>query len=347
MILGIFNRKTRKIDPAKREGPYSIDKLNSMKLSDDARIWCNGCVGVPVQNPKVRFGGTVEYKTFKKRLKGGEKIIGNLYVWKQYENDSRKGTRGPLNLFSKRTELILVIIAAFLGLLVQTLSIPTVGIQLITAIYNLKSAKATPVSGTPLTSDNRFWQIIPADGDSSVKLGVGVLAESQTGDTNSFPISILQENYWRIKSFDNLESGSLEDVLNTYLSQLNDKYFKDASTIIAVGTASQEGNKISQEALAFKRANAILKIINEHSLGERQTYLLNLGQYINSNLDKEYYDTSLQRRVIIIGVNEQLGTNTDTIISRLKRALNRPESVLKIDKYSKYQELKLETTKLK
>ncbi|MEO1283227.1 MAG: hypothetical protein AAFV69_16065, partial [Pseudomonadota bacterium] len=117
---------------------------------------------------------------------------------------------------------------------------------------------------------------------------------------------VLEQDGRRITS-DMVEVFVLDDDVQNRL--------KRSSSLIAVGLASQEGDRTAETARAGKRAATTAKWIKLATQIERPLYTLNLGQYQKPCSDCESQGTSWQRPLILIGV-----TRTDDDVD-LREAL--------------------------
>lgn len=120
------------------------------------------------------------------------------------------------------------------------------------------------------------------------------------GREANFVLAVLaQEDRWVYGDVDNLESGPVLDKLPSYLAVLPELW--NAKELVAVGTASEEGSRASEEARAIRRADNILKVLRPIA-GQRPLYRLSLGQHDKGHRGSE---TSDQRRVILIGIQDR------------------------------------------
>jgi hypothetical protein len=167
--------------------------------------------------------------------------------------------------------------------------------------------------------------------------------EDITGEANgkkaTFRVAYLtQEKRWQYGSETTLNDGTmLCDNIKEKLPHFPN--FEKAIGLIAVGTASQEGeNQEIEELRADRRADAILFNIRDNSIAvNKELYKLNLGQFKEKrNLDKQ--ETAYQRRVIIIGILEKDSTMSITETkTALRNALIDSEGLkYDTDKYSKF-----------
>lgn len=163
------------------------------------------------------------------------------------------------------------------------------------------------------------------------------LIEEENGKNITFRVAILaQEQRWKYKSSNEIETGRLNEELPKYIRNLDG--FKKAKSLISVGVASEEGNLKTEEDRADRRADEVMKLIKLNGIARgKELYKLNLGQYlIKTNQDSDL--TATQRRVIIVGIIAKERTMTfDEIENALKRALSKSETLaVKVNHYSKF-----------
>jgi hypothetical protein len=116
------------------------------------------------------------------------------------------------------------------------------------------------------------------------------------GREAQFLVAALTRDYrWREGETQYVESGPIQSVLPEYLRELAD--LGEAKEVIAVGTASQEGDRRIEVDRADRRADAIIEVLRPIT-GSKPLYKLNLGQHVPTSAR----DTSYQRRVVIIDV---------------------------------------------
>ena len=115
--------------------------------------------------------------------------------------------------------------------------------------------------------------------------------------------------------------------------------FKNSLGIIAVGTASQEGDRIDEESRARDRADTIISALRVSELADgKNLYRLNLGQYKQKKkLDK--VQTGYQRRLILIGIMEKpKNISEQDLEEKLKTAIKSSEGLqFDTDVYSRYE----------
>ena len=112
-------------------------------------------------------------------------------------------------------------------------------------------------------------------------------------------------------------------------------------SIIAVGTASQEGIQGNEIIRAGERADKIALILRTHNVSENQDlYKLNLGQFSIKDNSKNITETATERRVILIGIISIDKTmNLEELKQALNNALEKPElqPTLKTKHYSNFE----------
>lgn len=153
-----------------------------------------------------------------------------------------------------------------------------------------------------------------------------------------FRVAIVTQEYrWKFARTDSIESGAISNELPNLLNNL-DK-FGDMLGIISVGCASQEGVKQEEISRAERRADNILAILRQHKKTQKISsfYKLNLGQY--STIQKLNKETSIQRRVIIIGILEKDIRMSEIEVGKaLENALQKSslKTTVNIDSYSNF-----------
>jgi hypothetical protein len=136
--------------------------------------------------------------------------------------------------------------------------------------------------------------------------------DTSTGKSAHFKIAIItQEHRWVFKSTTNVEDGDqneagvkVDEVLPPFLSQLPN--FQNALGITVVGVASEEGEPTKEEARADKRADNVLKLLRKVAISNgKELYKLNLGRHKSTGTALTPYQTSSQRRLIVVGIMRQ------------------------------------------
>jgi eukaryotic-like serine/threonine-protein kinase len=136
-------------------------------------------------------------------------------------------------------------------------------------------------------------------------------ADSQ-GKTAEFNLVILSASYrWKIASSDAVQLPNQNKFIN--LSNLKSKLEQDGilevmenpARIIAVGTASCEGELTQEENRAFQRAYNIQENLAKKIFTVKDFRILNLGQNKTSDCVPNPEITSFQRSIIIIGVKKE------------------------------------------
>lgn len=168
-------------------------------------------------------------------------------------------------------------------------------------------------------------------------------SKDSSNNTATFQILIItQTHQWKFADTTNIEKGSLTTILPDYLSRLPN--FLISNNIIAVGTASYEGNESKEFNRSQVRAKTIVNVIKQNLdlSNNRKFYILPIGKFKYSN--SEYRnDSSHQRPVIIVGTIDSKTDPDIDIKQALYNALTNNE-VIKIDleKYSRISDMKLE-----
>jgi hypothetical protein len=80
---------------------------------------------------------------------------------------------------------------------------------------------------------------------------------------------------------------------------------ESASDLIAVGLASQEGERIQEEARALERAKTVSRWMAKVSKPEMALWTLTLGQYDKACKEQEDSDSSFERPIIFAGVRSK------------------------------------------
>lgn len=120
-----------------------------------------------------------------------------------------------------------------------------------------------------------------------------------------FKIAIITQEYrWKFESSDSIETGLVKKELPELLDNL--KGFDNMIGLIAIGTASQEGIANQEVLRADRRADNIVAVFRQTDLASnKDIYKLNLGQYLGKEQSTSIAETSVQRRLIIIGIKQK------------------------------------------
>lgn len=154
-----------------------------------------------------------------------------------------------------------------------------------------------------------------------------------------FDVVVLTKNYGWVKgSTTELERGetrlTAEDVENEVLAPQLRQGLGSARELIAVGLASQEGEKDTEIQRGGLRAQRIAEWVRSAVDQSIPMSTLNLGQYAEPCDDCETDDTSWQRPFIVIAVRQaEPGTN---ISEALRSALSDKENLPSPDRYSSF-----------
>lgn len=142
----------------------------------------------------------------------------------------------------------------------------------------------------------------------------------ENGKLAKFRVAIITQEYrWKFESSDSIETGLVMNELPNLLDNL--KGFNDMIGLIGVGAASQEGNLNQEIIRADKRADNIISVLRQNELTEnKELYKLNLGKYLIEELNVSINATSVQRRLIIIGIKERERTMS---FEEMKKALQK------------------------
>ncbi|KWT64208.1 hypothetical protein [Hyphomicrobium sulfonivorans] len=137
----------------------------------------------------------------------------------------------------------------------------------------------------------------------------------KAGRRGSFDVVVLNKSFlWVVGSSDALEKdGQIIPRHQTASAVLDDEVraaLADTREVIAVGTASQEGNAADETARAQLRAQRAAQLVVNAVPSNVPIWTLNLGQYRDPCTDCESGGTSWQRPFIVIGVkNAEPETN--------------------------------------
>ncbi|MDT9342226.1 hypothetical protein VV11_023570 [Trichodesmium erythraeum 21-75] len=122
-----------------------------------------------------------------------------------------------------------------------------------------------------------------------------------------FQVAILSDKYnWKYESDDQIElKGEVADISPLLSSEEMISNFRETSEVISVGTASCEGEEITENERAYSRAVNLDKwlkqILQEHdALKVKERYTLTLGKYREECSLTTEQQTAIQRRIIII-----------------------------------------------
>jgi len=140
--------------------------------------------------------------------------------------------------------------------------------------------------------------------------------KDKAGRNATFDVVVLNKSFlWVRGSAEQLEKDGVAippaDVAAAVLDEEVRGALTDAKQVIAVGTASQEGNAADEVARAGRRARQAATLVSGAVAAEVPIYTLNLGQYRDPCTDCETGGTSWQRPFIVIAVK---GSDPDTEI---------------------------------
>ncbi len=144
---------------------------------------------------------------------------------------------------------------------------------------------------------------------------IEIVGYDKAGRRGLFEVVVLNKDFmWVHASADELERQGTKipaaSVAATVLDQDARVSLAEAREIIAVGTASQEGQAAAEHERALKRAQRTAQIAGEPAPDWVPVYTLNLGQYREPCAACETTGTSWQRPFIFISVKDlQDGTN--------------------------------------
>lgn len=155
---------------------------------------------------------------------------------------------------------------------------------------------------------------LPKEVDGEVKKG-----RDKSGKEASFHFFVVAKDYsWKFESIDTIEAPltKKEMAVSEYISSLaKNNLFQGYSDLIAVGTASQEGNDAGEEKRAGDRSEKIANVLfstSRRAKGSPEIYALNLGKHQKNSADvyKPSKDqTAPERPVIVIAVERREKVN--------------------------------------
>lgn len=159
------------------------------------------------------------------------------------------------------------------------------------------------------------------------------------GKTAKFRIAFLTNEFaWKFENELESENGNVQNFLPTYLKHLPD--FHNSIGIIAVGTASEEGEKQKEISRAKRRMNEILKATKLiRGLNDKELFSLNLGQHkeVHGRNNEDVQLTIDQRKIAVIGIIEKDSRmKIGEIDSALNIALSDEYSAIQIGDYSNF-----------
>lgn len=145
--------------------------------------------------------------------------------------------------------------------------------------------------------------------------------KDKAGRRGTFDVVVLNKNFlWVRGSADELEKDgktiSAADVAAAVLDDEVRAALAEAKEVIAVGTASQEGNASEEVARAERRARQAATLIAQAVNPSTSIWTLNLGQYREPCKNCETGGTSWQRPFIVVAVkSHEPGTNLGEALS--------------------------------
>jgi len=131
--------------------------------------------------------------------------------------------------------------------------------------------------------------------------------KDKAGRHGTFDVVVLNKSFlWVRGSSDELEKDGQTIASDALAAAVLDDEVRaalaDAIEVIAVGTASQEGNPTEEVARAERRARRAAEIVSQGVTGNVPVWTLNLGQYREPCDGCETGGTSWQRPFIVIAV---------------------------------------------
>jgi hypothetical protein len=161
-----------------------------------------------------------------------------------------------------------------------------------------------------------------------------VIAPDQRGRIAAFEILVLTEGVtWDYKSTDSLRQYNTPFGPDQLRQLVQDK-FAGASKLVAIGTASSEGNRRSEEQRAYERANALGRQLSDLYAPSKEVWLLNLGQNTVTCSFCEPIETSTQRPALVVAV---IGGDPNVNWPEALRSALQQSSALKLNDYSLFQ----------
>lgn len=139
--------------------------------------------------------------------------------------------------------------------------------------------------------------------------------KDQVGRRGTFDVVVLNKSFlWVRGSAEQLEKDGKtiagSDLAAAVLDDEVRAALADAAAVIAVGTASQEGSAVEEQARAERRARTAAALVGNAVTANVPVWTLNLGQYREQCTDCETGGTSWQRPFIVIAV-KSLEPDTD------------------------------------
>ncbi len=124
------------------------------------------------------------------------------------------------------------------------------------------------------------------------------------------------------------------EVAHRVLTQQVRDSLTDASDLIAVGLASQEGERTKEEGRALERAKTIARWVSKVAKPDMAIWTLSLGQYDKACKGQEDADSSFERPVIFVGVRSK-GDSVD-LQEALADAVSDHDNLPSRDCYSRF-----------
>lgn len=163
--------------------------------------------------------------------------------------------------------------------------------------------------------------------------------KDKAGRRGSFDVVVLNKSFlWVRGSAEDLEKDGQPipraDLAAAVLDDEVRNALADARGVIAVGTASQEGDAAEEVARAERRARQAATLVSSAVTADLPIYTLNLGQYRDPCANCETGGTSWQRPFIVIAVK---AADPDTDVAEaLADALNGKEKLPSPKSYSDF-----------
>ena len=139
--------------------------------------------------------------------------------------------------------------------------------------------------------------------------------KDKLGRRGTFDVVVLNKSFlWVRGSADELEKDGTtiagDDLASAVLDDEVRAALADAKAVIAVGTASQEGDAAEERDRAERRARTAAGLVGDAITANVPVWTLNLGQYRDPCADCETSGTSWQRPFIVVAV-KSLEPGTD------------------------------------
>lgn len=155
-----------------------------------------------------------------------------------------------------------------------------------------------------------------------------------------FNVMVISQIYcWKYANTREIKEGEIDEVLVELVSEY--PAFDNVFDIVAIGTASYEGNDLSEFERSRKRAMRIAEVLNNPKIlrNKQRLFFFPLGRYkLNLKSSSEQ-----QRRIIILGTtNEIPNFSINSLEYSIKHAFsNQKRFDLDMSRYDNYENFKL------